>query len=121
MKFYAWLAASIFFAFAIAVPLLLLGAPREAIWPICLISGAVFMFVRPGGTVEKLVGGVLTYGLIFSVWCVGGFIFVLILALFFSDIRPPLSLFIVAGVGAFGVVRELSKSEVASKPGDSDA
>lgn len=118
-KFIGWLGVSIGFMFAIAVPLLLAGVSREAVWPIALVCAALLFIARPGGNIQTFLGFLFTYGIIFSVWCVAGFMVVIVLGLFFSDMRPPLSLFIVAGVGGFGVVRELNKSnstKVTGKP-----
>ena len=120
-KFIGRLGVSVGFMFAVAVPLLLSGVSREAVWPIALVCAALLLIARAGGSVQNFMGGLFIYGIIFSVWCVAGVVLVVFLALFFFDIRPPLSLFIVAGVGVFGVVRELNKSKPTPPAGDPEA
>ena len=107
-----WLALSIGFAVGLAFPLILLGAPKEAVWPIALVCGAILLAVRPGGTVERFMSGLFSYGLVFSTWCVLGVIVCIPLALVFSGFRAPTPLYVVLAFGLFGVIRELAKPPV---------
>ena len=109
MRFMGWLSLSIGFALALAFPLLLLGAPKEAVWPIALVCGAILLVLRPGGTTERFFGGLFAYGLVFSLWCVAGLVVCMPLALLFSGFRAPAPVYVIAAFGIFGAIRELAK------------
>ena len=112
MRLVGWLSLSIGFALAIGFPLVLLGAPKEAVWPIALAFGAILLVVRPGGTIERFMGGLFAYGLVFSVWCVAGVVVCILLALVFSGFRAPVPIYLILGFGLFGVIRELARLQV---------
>ena len=120
-KIVGWFALGIGFALAGGMPLILAGVDKEYVWPIALICSAVLLIARPGGTVEKCLSLLFTYGIVFSVWCVAGVLLVLLLSLIFSNVRPPDSLVIVAAVGAYGVYREVQKERRKAERTNSDA
>lgn len=106
----AWIALGIFFAGAIGIPLMLVGVDQHFVWPIALIFSAGLIAARPGGTAEKCLSFLCSWGLVFSIWCVVGFLLVIFLGFIFSNLGPPDSLFIVAFVGLYGVYREVQSS-----------
>lgn len=118
-KIWGWLVLATGFAIALALPLILLGVPKQAVWPICLACAAVLLLARPGGTVEKCMSILFSYGIVFAIWCVSGILLVVVFNLLFSWPKPPESIFVVFTVGAVGVIRELQKSSDApnDKPG----
>jgi hypothetical protein len=120
-KLVGWLALGIGFALAVGMPLILAGVDKDYVWPIALLCSAVLLIARPGGTVEKCLSLLFSYGIVFSVWCVAGVLLVVLLALVFDNVRPPDSLFIVAAVGAYGVYREVTKERRDAKRTNSDA
>lgn len=109
-KFWGWIGLAVMLLVALPYPLILLGFPLEYAWPIALTVSAVLLISRPGGTVEKFITTLFAYGMVFTLWCVGGAIAVLILGLVVEGIRPPLSLFLIAAVGFLGVIREAVKN-----------
>lgn len=119
-RIFVWFALGICFASAISLPLILLGVDKNYIWPIALLCATIIVVVRPGGTVEKFMSMVVTYGIVFSVWCIGGTLLVIVLGIVFSNVRPPDSLIIIAAVGAFGVYREVEKNRKDDKHTASD-
>jgi hypothetical protein len=111
MRFIGWLSLSVGFALALGFPMVLLGFPLEAVWPVALACGAVLLIVRRGGTIEASMNSLFAYGLVFSVWCVAGLAVCVPLALAFSGFRAPMPLYVIFAFGLFGVVREVDKSQ----------
>jgi len=120
-KLLGWLALGCGFALAVGMPLILAGVDKSYVWPIALFCSAVLLIARPGGTVERCLSLLFSYGIVLSIWCVVGVLLVVLLGLVFSNVRPPDSLVIVAAVGAYGVYREIQKERRNAERTKSDA
>ena len=110
-KLLGWFAIGIFFAVAIGFPMILLGISKDYIWPVSLAAAALVMIAKPGGSVEQCLTFILTYGLVFSIWCVAGLLLVVVLALLFPGFGPPDTVFLILAVGLFGAIREFIKEK----------
>jgi hypothetical protein len=110
-KLLGWFAIGIFFAIAIGFPMILLGISKDYVWPVSLAAAALVMIAKPGGTVEKCLTFLLSYGIVFSVWCVAGVLAVVVLALIFPAFGPPDTIFLILAIGLFGAIRELLKEK----------
>jgi hypothetical protein len=116
-KLMGWIALAIFVALAIGFPLILLGVPKEYIWPLALSAATIMLIVRPGGTADRFLTNFFAYALVFAIWCVAGVVVTIILHLIFG-IQRPTTIIVVLLVGAFGVVREATKSQSTTPRGD---
>ncbi|MBM3344321.1 MAG: hypothetical protein FJY56_19745 [Betaproteobacteria bacterium] len=114
-KVIGWFAVAIAFVFATAYPLLLLGFPKEVIWPVSLACGGLLLASRPGGTVEIFLTKLLVHGITFSLWCILGIGVLIVLNIFGADLRPPESLFLIGVIGVIGAVRTAIKENEKDK------
>ena len=101
-----WLGLAVMVMFAIGIPMLLLGFSKDDIWPTSLVVAILLLALRPGGSASEATNLLFGYGIVFSVWCVGGMLLAILFHALFGMERPA-TLMVVAGVGIFGVFREM--------------
>ena len=116
-KLFGWIGLAIFVAAAIGLPLVLLGVPKEYIWPVSLASAAIMLIARPGGATERFLTNFFAYALVFAVWSVAGILVAIMLHLAIGIQRPD-TIFVVLAVGAIGAIREALKPSSPPPKGD---
>jgi hypothetical protein len=111
-NFFGWIGLAGIIIWALPYPFIFfLDISPDYALPTAFVIAAVLVTWRPHDDVLVFLSNLVTYAMIFSIWCMPSFFLVWLLHALIDDIRPPFSRILIAAIAVGGTVWHVSKDK----------